>query len=352
MSGHDENLEQERWQAVQARRLQGCDPFVYAVKTTGIYCLPGCASRLPHRENVEFFDTTKTAAAAGFRACKRCRPDESLAVDPHTEVIRRACETIIKRDNFPGVDTLAKQARLSPSHFRQVFKQQTGVTVQQFADAVRRRRLHQNLGAPGSITNAIFEAGYQSVSRVYEKIDALLGMSPSIYRAGGSGIKITYATGTCTLGHILVAVTPRGVCAIELGDCDDELITALNDQFPAAETAPDADLIETLDLVITFLETPALGLDLPLDIQGTAFQQRVWEALQCIPAGETRTYSEVAEMIGSPTSVRAVASACARNKLAVAVPCHRVIGSDGRLAGYRWGVDRKRLLLERERGDK
>ncbi len=345
-------LDEQRWQAVTARSLSGCDPFLYAVVTTGIYCRPGCASRTPRRENVRFYSSVTAAIAAGFRPCKRCEPGQTPQVHPHAAAIRLCCEAIARRDEVPVVEEFASLAGWGPSRFRRVFKQLTGVTLKQYADAIRRQRLHHHLSDSNSVTHAIYNAGFNSSSRVYGKVNQLLGMAPSIFRDGGAQTDIRYAIGPCYLGRVLVAVTHRGVCAIELGDDDKELEDMLMHRFAAAQVASDATLADTLERVIAFLERPAAGLALSLDIQGTAFQQRVWEALQTIPAGETRSYRGVAELIGSPSSARAVANACARNTMAVAVPCHRVVGSDGRLAGYRWGVERKKALLMRERKDK
>ncbi len=342
-------LDEQRWQAVKARSLADCESFIYAVVTTGIYCLPGCASRRPRRKNVRFFSSTTEAVAEGFRPCKRCKPDQTQQLHSHALAVRQCCEAIKTREQTPDIDELAGIAGLGSSRFRRVFKDLTGVTVKQYADAVRRQRLHHQLTKSPSVTHAIYDAGFNSPGRVYDNVDQLLGMNPSTFREGGTETEIRYAIGTCYLGNVLVAVTTRGVCAIELGDTHGELTKTLNTRFPEAAIVSDETLANTLELVVDFLAHPAAGLDLPLDIQGTAFQQRVWQALQTIPPGQTRTYREVAEMIGSPNSVRAVANACARNKLAVAIPCHRVIGSDGRLTGYRWGIKRKKALLTQEK---
>ena len=344
------DINERRWEAVRRSDGAACGPFIYAVSTTGIYCRPGCSSRLPLKRNVVFFDTVADAEAAGFRPCKRCRPDRSATGGEHEAAIRRACALIARSEEPPALEELAHVAGLSTSRFRRVFKDALGVTPKQYAKGLRRSRLQDSLTQTDSVTHAIYTAGFNSPSRVYEHTDELLGMTPSTYHEGGPGQSIRYATGDCSLGRVLVGVTRRGVCAIELGDDDDELVSNLSDRFSAAELAQDDTLGETLRLVVAFIEHPSLSLTLPLDVQGTAFQQRVWQALQTIPVGETRSYRQIAELIGSPSSARAVAAACGKNKLAVAVPCHRVISSDGRLTGYRWGIERKQALLSREGG--
>jgi AraC family transcriptional regulator, regulatory protein of adaptative response / methylated-DNA-[protein]-cysteine methyltransferase len=269
-------------------------------------------------------------------------------LDQRRQAIQRVCAMIAEGEETPSLEQMAAVAGLSASRFRRVFKEILGVTPKQYVQGLRRARLQAELGRGGSVTDAIYDAGFGSASRVYERTGELLGMKPSAYRRGGARQSIRYATGECFLGRVLVAATSRGLCAIQLGDGDEELAEALRERFSAADIEHDEDLGEALQLVAAFIEQPSAGLDLPLDVQGTAFQQRVWRALRSIPAGETRSYRQVAELVGAPTAVRAVAGACARNKLAVVVPCHRVVGSDGKLRGYRWGVERKRALLERE----
>lgn len=342
------DLDAQRWEVVQRGKFGACPLFVYAVRTTGVFCRPGCASRRPLRKNVIFFDDAWSAITAGYRACKRCRPDEEVIAGPHADGIRQACALIATRDQEPSLTELAQTAGLSESRFRKVFKAALGVTPKQFAQAQRRARLQAGLGQSDSVTNAIYDAGFNSPSGMYENVDALLGMSPTAYCNKGAAQWIRYATGECYLGRVLVAVTQRGVCAIELGDDDQELIEQLRQHFKAAELEHDASLANVLDQVVAYIEAPAGEMDLPLDIQGTAFQQRVWQALQTIPPGETRSYRELAEMIGEPTAVRAVASANAQNSLAIVVPCHRAIGSDGKLRGYRWGLKRKAAILTHE----
>ncbi len=350
-NGTRDMLAESRWQAVQRHIVNGCEPFVYAVVTTGVYCRPGCSSRRPRRENVRFFDTPEEAERAGFRACKRCRPGTMDAGGPCRPGIQRACALIARSEEPPSVEELALISGLSTSWFRRVFKQALGVTPKQYASGVRRAKLQAALGEADSVTQAIYAAGFNSSSRVYEQTDDLLGMSPSTYSHGGAEQSIRYAMGDCFLGRLLVAVTDRGVCAIEFGDSDDELLEALRDRFGAAELAHDEYLRETLAGVVAFIRQPSSELGLPFDIQGTAFQQQVWSTLRSIPAGETRTYRQVAEALGKPGASRAVARACAQNRLAVAIPCHRVVGSNGRLTGYRWGAERKKALLAREAGE-
>ena len=345
---HSPAIERARWRAVQRRQLGECVPFVYAVVTTGVYCRPECTSRQPKRSNVRYFDTATAAERAGYRACKRCRPAQREAEPGHLAAIRTACRQLADRHQPPSVTDLAGQARLSDAQFRRVFKQIVGVTPKQYQAAVRRCSLQERLGSAASVTAAIYDAGFRVASQVYERTGELLGMTPAAYRQRGRRQAIRYAVGPCSLGLVLVAVTERGICAIQLGDDADALVAELHRRFSAADVAPDDALAEVLAIVVGYVDRPALGLHLPLDIQGTAFQQRVWQALQQIPAGETRTYSEVAAQLGTPTATRAVARACATNRIAVAIPCHRVVGKSGQVTGYFWGVERKQALLERE----
>jgi AraC family transcriptional regulator of adaptative response/methylated-DNA-[protein]-cysteine methyltransferase len=303
---------------------------------------------LPKRSNVHFFDTARDAEREGFRACKRCHPDAHHSTPDHLSGIREACRLMADVNSLPSVEDLARIAGLSEGQFRRVFKTMVGVTPKQYQTAVRRCRLQDTLKTSRSVTSAVYDAGFGCASRVYDQADELLGMTPSAYRRGGHRQSIHYAIGECFLGRILVAVTARGVCAILFGDSADELDEELRLRFREANIASDESLTELLEIVVHFVDRPALGLRLPLDIQGTAFQQQVWEALQKIPAGETRSYRDVAAQLGQPSASRAVAQACAANKIAVAIPCHRLVTSDGRISGYRWGVDRKRRLLMRE----
>ena len=336
-----------RWPAVVARDPTADGAFFYSVRTTGVYCKPSCAARLARPENVRFHATCQDAERAGFRPCKRCRPDEDA--DRRAETIARICRVIAEASQTPRLDALAAEAGMSPYHFHRVFKKHTGLTPRAYALAQRNLRVRAALASQDSVTAAVYEAGYNSNGRFYAEANALLGMTPSTFRAGGSSASILFAVGECSLGSILVASSERGVCAILLGDDPDALARALQDQFPRAVLiGGDARFEELVAQVVGMVEAPALGSALPLDIRGTAFQQRVWEALRRIPAGTTASYTEVARMIGAPAAVRAVARACASNTLAVAIPCHRVVRNDGALSGYRWGVERKKALLERE----
>jgi AraC family transcriptional regulator, regulatory protein of adaptative response / methylated-DNA-[protein]-cysteine methyltransferase len=339
----------ERWDAVKRRDPAADGRFVYSVATTGVYCRPSCPSRPARRENVAFHESTAAAEAAGFRACKRCRPDGPAQTERHAALVAAACRRIEAAENEPSLDGLASAAGLSPFHFHRLFKRLTGVTPKAYAAARRAERARAELTAAGSITQAIYGAGYSGSGRFYAEASAVLGMTPSAYRRGGERARIRFAVGACSLGHVLVAATDKGVCAIRFGDDPQALVEALQDSFPKAELiGADADFERTVGAVIAHVEQPSGPLDLPLDVRGTAFQRRVWEALRAIPAGATASYAEIAAAIGAPSAVRAVAGACAANSIAVAIPCHRVVRTDGSLSGYRWGVERKRQLLARE----
>ena len=344
--------EDDRWTAVQARDAAADGHFVYAVRTTGVYGQPGATTRLPKRENVEFFDTAEAAEAAGYRCSRRVCGDPSSAAAQRAALVARACRMIETSDTPPRLGDLATEVGMSPFHFHRLFKAETGLTPKAYSSAYRARKLRDELSSPDtSITDAIYDAGFNSNSRFYEVSGHLLGMRARDYRAGGAGAVIHFAVGQCTLGAILVAQSQRGICAILLGDDPDRLVRDLQDQFPKAEIVGCDDEFEQLVAqVVGFIEAPSMGLQLPLDVQGTAFQERVWRALREIPPGTTASYTEIAARIGSPKAVRAVAQACATNHIAVAIPCHRVVRRDGDLAGYRWGVDRKRELLRREAG--
>lgn len=318
------------------------------VKTTGIYCRPGCPARTPKPENVVLFASTEEARRAGFRPCKRCRPDEAVA-DPHAAAVERACRRLEQDETEPSLADLAADAGLSPFHFQRVFKGRVGLSPKAYAKAVRTRRLAKSLESAESVTGAIYDAGFAAPSRAYEAADAGLGMTPSTWRKGGRGQTIRYAVARCYLGLLVVAGTERGICTIAFGDNRASLVEVLKERFPEATIrSAGADYAEWLDTVVRFLDRPSGSLTLPLDIQGTAFQRRVWEALQKIEPGTRVSYAELARRIGRPTAVRAVAHACAENKIAIAIPCHRVVRSDGHMAGYRWGTQRKEALLERE----
>jgi AraC family transcriptional regulator of adaptative response/methylated-DNA-[protein]-cysteine methyltransferase len=341
--------DEDRWEAVVRRDRRADGAFCYAVQTTGVYCRPSCGSRRARRENVRFYATTREAERAGFRACKRCRPGEPARGDARAAAVARACRLIETAEEPPGLEGLAEAAGMSRFHFHRVFKAVTGVTPKGYAAAHRTRRVREELSRSHTVTDAIYGAGFNSSGRFYATAAGALGMTPTSFRAGGDGASIRFAVGECSLGSVLVAARDRGVCAILLGDGPERLVRDLQDRFPKARLiGGDAGFERLVATVIGFVETPALGLDLPLDVRGTAFQHRVWQALRKIPAGATATYSEIAVRIGAPTAVRAVAQACASNGHAVAIPCHRVVRSDGALAGYRWGVERKRALLDRE----
>lgn len=340
-----------RWARVLARDATADAEFVYGVRTTGVYCRPSSHARLPRPENVVFFDSPAAAEAAGFRASRRDGPDRSAVAARHAEAVAQACRLIGDSEELPNLAELAAQAGLSPFHFHRVFKARTGLTPKAYAEARRRERVQAGLAQGRSVTEAIYDAGFNSNGRFYAASDRVLGMRPSDYKAGGTNAAIRFAVGQCSLGAILVAQSQRGVCAILLGDDPAALVRELEDRFPKAELIGGDGAFEGLVArVVGLVEAPRVGLDLPLDIRGTAFQERVWRALRDIPPGRTLSYTELAQRIGAPRSVRAVAQACAANTLAIAIPCHRVVRADGQLAGYRWGVERKRTLLERERG--
>jgi AraC family transcriptional regulator of adaptative response/methylated-DNA-[protein]-cysteine methyltransferase len=338
-----------RWAAVVARDRGADGTFYYSVRTTGIYCRPSCGARLPRPENVRFHADRAEAEQAGFRPCKRCRPDQSAPEARQANMVAEICRFIEAAEEIPTLAQLARKAGLSPYHFHRLFRSVTGLTPRGYAVAQRARRVRDGLRKSGSVTEALFDAGFSSSGRFYASSDRMLGMSPRRFRAGGVGTDIRFAIGECSLGTVLVAKSDRGVCAILLGDDPDALARELQDQFPRANLiGGDAGFKRLVARVVGFVEAPARKLELPLDIRGTAFQQRVWQALRKIPAGRTASYADIARRIGAPKSVRAVAQACAANRLAVAIPCHRVVRNDGGLSGYRWGVERKRALLDRE----
>lgn len=345
----DAVLSDPRWICLMERDCKKNGQFYYAVKTTGVYCRPSCGSRTPRPENVSFFLTTVDAEIAGFRPCKRCKPDQRSLGDRHADLVTSLCRQIESAETPPSLTMLAQTARISTFHLHRIFKAVTGVTPRAYAAAHRAKMVREGLIRGVSVTEAVYEAGYNSSGRFYEESNRLLGMTPKNFRAGGADEVIRFAVGECSLGAILVAASERGVCAILIGDDPDALARDLQDRFPRAEViGNDTDFEQLVAKVVGFVEMPRLGLDLPLDIRGTAFQQRVWLALREIPPGSTVSYAEIAQRIGAPKAVRAVAGACAANALAVAIPCHRVVRNDGSLSGYRWGVERKRALLERE----
>lgn len=339
-----------RWQALLARDASADGTFVYGVRTTGVYCPPSSSARRPNIENVEFFDTPAQAEAAGYRPSKRRGSDPGHLAREHAAQVTRACQLIESAETAPSLNQLAEQVNMSPYHFHRVFKRATGLTPKAYASAHRARKLRNQLQRAESITEAVYEAGFNSNSRFYESSNARLGMTPGTWRDGGANTDIHFAIAQCTLGAILIAQSAKGICAILLGDDPQALLQDLQDKFPKANLiGADQHFEHLVARVVGFVEAPAIGLDLPLDLRGTAFQERVWQALREIPVGRTASYAEIAERIGAPKAVRAVAQACGANSLAVAVPCHRVVRSDGNLSGYRWGVERKQQLLERER---
>lgn len=337
------------WQAVKMNDPRFDGAFVLGVKTTGIYCKPSCRARLPKRENVDFYQSPRIAERHGFRACKRCRPSEIDRVDPQVAKILKACQ-MIDGDDLLSLDDLSASVGLSPYHLQRSFKSLIGVSPKKYAEAKRMERFKSELRESGDVTTAMYEAGFGSSSRLYEKAVENLGMTPSVYKKGGVGMEIGYAIAECELGKLLVARTKRGICSVTFGDDVDALRKGLVREFPHAEISEDAEnLKNAVDAIIKYLAGRTRRLVLPLDLQATAFQMQVWDFLRTIPYGETRSYSEVAEALGDRKKVRAVAQACAKNRVAVVIPCHRVVASDGSLSGYRWGVERKRRLLAAER---
>src|SRR5688500_4141639 len=340
-----------RWASVVARDPEADGIFYYSVKSTGVYCRPSCAARRARPENVSFHMMREDAENAGLRPCKRCKPNQASLVEHYAANVTKACRFIEESEKVPSLEELANHVGISMFHFHRMFKTITGLTPREYALAHCAKGIRNKLGHSETVKEAVYDAGYKSNRRFYETSNELLGMIPSKYRAGGAGTEIRFAVGECSLGSILVARSERGVCAILLGDDPDALARDLQNRFPRANLiGGDAQFEELVAKVVGFVEAPAVGLDLPLDVRGTAFQERGWRALRKIPAGSTATYTEIARRIGAPKSVRAVASACAANALAVAIPCHRIVRSDGGLSGYRWGVERKRVLLDKEAG--
>jgi len=338
-----------RWDAVQRRERAADGVFYYSVRTTGVYCRPSCGARPALRAHVAFHASCADAQAAGFRACLRCKPDQPPLAERQAEAVASACRMIDALDEAPDLDAVAQAVGMSRFHFQRVFKLHAGVTPKAYAAARRAARVRAALADDGSVTDAIYAAGFNSSSRFYAGSAAMLGMAPQRFKAGGAGEAIRFAVGACSLGSILVAATERGICAVLMGDDPEPLVRDLQDRFPkAALIGADAGFERTVALVVGLVEAPRIGLDLPLDVRGTAFQQRVWAALRAIPAGETVSYTQLAQRIGSPAAVRAVAGACAANPVAVAIPCHRVVRNDGGLSGYRWGIERKAALIARE----
>ncbi len=340
----------ERWHAVASREKAADGSFYYGVITTGIFCRPGCSSRLPNRENVKYFTSCKEAQSAGYRACRKCNPTGNSKNEQNEQKIIHACRDIEQRDRPPKLKDLADAAGMSPYHFHRLFKNIVGVTPKKYASSYQAGRFKDSLKASESITDAIYNAGFSSSSGAYSRKRDRLAMKPGDYRAGGAGITIHYGLAECEFGWLIVAATDRGICAIEFGEDPAVLPQQVQDRFPEAhlQKAGPAFVILIRE-VVRLINTPKSSCTLPLDIQGTAFQQQVWDVLRQINPGETLSYTEVARRIGNPKAVRAVASACGANKIAVVIPCHRVISKDGGIGGYRWGVERKRRLLEKER---
>jgi AraC family transcriptional regulator of adaptative response/methylated-DNA-[protein]-cysteine methyltransferase len=338
-----------RWARILIRDKTADGHLWYSVATTGVYCRPSCPSRTANPKNVQLHDTLESAKATGFRSCKRCNPDGLSLECENASLVAKACRLIEEREEEPSLNDLADAVGRSASYFHRLFKAATGLTPKDYAAAHRAAKVRQGLESGNSVTEAMYDAGFNSSGRFYAKSTDMLGMTPTQYRAGGANEQILFAVGQTSLGAILVASSKKGVASILLGDDPDKLVRDLQDRFPKAQLiGADRDYEALVARVVGFIEAPGLGLDLPLDVRGTAFQQRVWQALQQIPVGQTVSYADVAQRIGSPKAVRAVAGACAANHLAVAIPCHRVVRNDGSLSGYAWGVERKRMLLERE----
>jgi AraC family transcriptional regulator of adaptative response/methylated-DNA-[protein]-cysteine methyltransferase len=340
----------ERWRAVvtRDRRLDGA--FVYGVRSTGIYCRVGCPARRPRRNQVEFFSIPAAAERAGYRACRRCRPRDAIRRHPQVQLVERACRILDDAAERLTLADLGRRLGVSPAHLQRVFRRVAGISPRAYAEVRRTRRLRAGLRRGASVSHAVYDAGYGSPSRVYEGRSRSIGMTPASYRAGGEGERIAFTTADSSLGRVLVAATRRGVCFVSLAEREEQVVAALDQEFPRAERYRDDALLGSVVTSVVERLSGKPGHDeLPLDIRATAFQQRVWDALRRIPSGETITYAELARRIGRPTAVRAVAGACARNNVAVVIPCHRAVRSDGGLGGYRWGIERKRRLLALER---
>jgi AraC family transcriptional regulator, regulatory protein of adaptative response / methylated-DNA-[protein]-cysteine methyltransferase len=338
-----------RWARIVARDKTADGHFWYSVLTTGVYCRPSCPSRTTNPKNVQLHDTLESARATGCRPCRRCNPDGPSIEAENAALVAKACRIIEEREEEPSLRDLAAAVGRSSSYFHRVFKAITGLTPKDYGAGQRAKKVREGLASCNTVTEAIYDAGFNSSGRFYEKATDMLGMTPSQYRAGGANEEIKFAVGQTSLGAILVASSKKGVASILLGDDPEELVRNLQDRFPRARLiGADREYEALVAQVVGFVETPTIGLNLPLDIRGTAFQRRVWQALQEIPVGETVSYVQIARRIGSPKAVQAVAGACVANNLAVAIPCHRVIRNDGSLSGYAWGVERRRLLLDRE----
>ncbi len=346
-----EHLDEELcWQAMMARQREADGTFVVAVRSTGIYCRPSCPARHPRREHVTFFRLPEEAQAAGFRPCRRCRPEQAILTEPNAELIEQVCRYIETHlDSSLQLADLSQQFHISPYHLQRTFKRIKGITPRQYAESCRLEQFKAQLRGGESVTEALYNAGYQSSSRVYERAATQLGMTPQTYRRGGKGVQMSYTISACTLGYVLLAATERGVAAVRLGDDRESLEAGLRYEYPQAELHYDQEhLMPWMQLLQELLQGQTISEEIPLDIQGTAFQWKVWKALRSIPTGETRSYQEVAQAIGQPAASRAVANACATNPVAVIIPCHRVVRNDGQSGGYHWGIERKRKLLSME----
>jgi AraC family transcriptional regulator, regulatory protein of adaptative response / methylated-DNA-[protein]-cysteine methyltransferase len=347
--------EQQYWSAVETRDASQDGSFFYGVLTTGVYCRPSCRSRLPLRRNVRFYRTAADAERDGLRPCKRCRPLAASADEDTVKKIRELCRHIEAHSSEPlPLQTLARQVHLSPHHLQRTFKAVLGVTPREYVEACRIAALKRGLRGDGAVTDAIYAAGFGSASRVYERVKTRLGMTPKQYRAGAEGVQISYGVSDTPLGLLMIGATDRGLCFVQFGASEAGMRAQLEAEYPgAAISKMNASADETFATWMTMLREHLSGLrvslDIPVDLRGTAFQMRVWNYLLKIPYGEVQSYSEVAAAIGKPNAVRAVASACAANRVALLVPCHRVIRGDGGLGGYRWGIERKRVLIDRER---
>ena len=336
------------WQAVKTNDARFDGAFFLGVRTTGIYCKPSCRARLPKRENVDFYATAHDAEARGFRACLRCRPHSAESMDPHVAKILKACE-LIDNESSMSLEDLSSQLQLSPYHLQRSFKEIIGVSPKKYAEAKKMEKFKAEIKDGSDVTTAMYDAGFESSSRLYEKASENLGMTPNTYKSGGKGMKIEYTITDCELGRILVGRTIKGLCSVAFADDEESLTQNLEKEFPNAEIVRDAAVLkEFVDEILKYLGGESKRLDLPLDIQATAFQMKVWELLRKIPYGETVSYSQIAEQLGDKKKVRAVARACASNRIAVVIPCHRVVASGGKLSGYRWGVERKKTLLANE----
>jgi AraC family transcriptional regulator of adaptative response/methylated-DNA-[protein]-cysteine methyltransferase len=336
------------WQAVEAKDARFDGAFVFAVQTTGVFCRPSCGARKPKRENVRFFAGVDSAEQQGFRPCLRCRPNDTGAPEPRVRAVLRACELLADSSELT-LEELGSAVGLSSAHFQRTFKEIVGISPKKYMEMKRMEKFKNEIRDGREVTDAMYEAGYGSSSRLYEKAAEKLGMTPAVYKKGGKGMSIRYTTAECELGTILVARTPRGICSVTFGDTADGLIADLNDEFPNAEISSGGEELKaSVDAILQYFAGKNKRLVLPLDLQATAFQMQVWDLLRKIPYGETRSYGDIAEQMGDKKKVRAVAHACARNRVALVIPCHRVISGDGKLSGYRWGIERKKKLLAAE----